>query len=139
MDFESINDQIKIIESNLESIKEQIQICENQEKIEKQNPDDTGSENKIFQANRMREIYSLIAKGLTSWQVAEQVKDLFPSVWDAYFFITHCLNEEKARKKYALHFLVHALSEYGLSNAKISKIAGYTPQRCGQILKKSCF
>lgn len=141
MDFEAINNTIKTIEINLESIKDQMRIFENQKRLEqeKENVFDTGSHRKLENARLMKEIYSLIASGLTSWEVAEAVQGAFPSVWDAYYFITHCLRDERARKKYALHFLVYALAQNGFSNVKISKIAGYSPQRCGQILKKAVF
>ena len=139
MDFESINNEIETIKNQIESLRQKLQFYENQERFEKNDYFDSHCQNKLLQAHRMKEIYSLISTGLTSWEVAEKIKDNFSSVWDAYYFITHFLNEEKARKRYAQHFLVCALADYGLSNVKISKISGYTPQRCGQIIKSSHF
>lgn len=139
MDTKTINEKIETIENNLEIIKTQIQIFENQKRIENKKKDDSKNPAKMEKARLMKFIYAEISKGSNSWETAEKVKDFFPSVWDAYYFITHFLREEKARKRYALFFLVHCLSDNGFSNVEISKIAGYSPQRCGQILKISEF
>lgn len=138
MDVLTINNTIEHIEKDLEFIKSELQILQNQKRIEEEKKESLNPF-KLEKAILMKKIYSELAKGKNSWETAESVKDFFPSVWDAYYFITHFLREEKARKRYALAFLVHALSENGFSNAKISKIAGYTPQRCGQILKNGLF
>jgi len=87
-------------------------------------------------ANVMRRIYSGLSAGLSSWQVAESVQPYFSSLWDAYYCVSSYKTQENARKRFARDYMIKALSDAGFGNVAISKIAGCTPQRCGQVLKK---
>lgn len=136
MDFESINDQIKSIESNLEYIKAQIKICENQQKSVKNesNPE------KMFAANRTREIYSCFKNGMSPMEIAEHMQDeLGGNLFDNYCFINSIVWKEREKRKYARNYLINALFESGFKKAEISQIANVSPQRCGQIIRESHF
>lgn len=136
MDFESINDQIKSIEFNLESIKAQIQIYENQQKQLKNesNPEKLGA------ANRTREIYNCFKKGMNPMEIAEYMHDeLGGCLFDNYCFINSIVWKEREKRKYARNYLINALFENGFKKAEISQIANVSPQRCGQIIRESHF
>ena len=136
MDFESINDQIKSIESNLESIKAQIQIYENQQKQLKNesNPERLGA------ANQTREIYNCFKKGMNPMEIAEYMHDeLGGCLFDNYCFVNSILWKEKEKRVYARNYLINALFESGFKKAEISQIANVSPQRCGQIIRESHF
>lgn len=139
MDIENLNNEIRKIEDSIESVKAELAIFENQQRLDEEKKNSDDDYRKRVAAQRLRVVYSLFAKGMSSWEVAEHIKDTFGSVWDAYYFVTGERRQEKARKRYARYYLIRALSEAGFSNAKISKIAGYSPQRCGQILKAGFF
>lgn len=99
------------------------------------NPKPTNKCVSLEQANRMRFIYECFGRGLNSWETAEECKDLFGSVWDAYNFISDYRNREQESIRYARGYLVKKLALNGFKNVEIAKITGYSPQRCGQIAR----
>ena len=134
MNIENLNCIISDIEKNLALVKNTIEEEKNRQQFEEKESFD-----KMEVARTLKTIYSLFARGFNSYEVAEKVKDRFPSVWDAYYFVNDCNRQELARKRYARAYLVNCLAKNGFSKAKISKIAGCTPQRCGQIVKNAVF
>lgn len=99
------------------------------------NPTPTPKSVDLEQANRMRFIYECFSRGLNSWETAEECKDMFGSVWDAYNFIASYRNREQESIRYARGYLVKKLALNGFKNVEIAKITGYSPQRCGQIAR----
>lgn len=137
MDFDSINEKIKTIESNLESIKAQIKICENQQKFVKNSSD---SFEKMGAANRTREILNCFKNGMNPMEIAEYMHDeLGGCLFDNYCFINSIVWKEREKRKYARNYLIKALFENGFKKAEISQIANVSPQRCGQIIRESHF
>ena len=93
----------------------------------------------IENANIMRDALQYFGRGLNTWQVAEKIQRHFSSVWDAYDFLSSKKAQENARRRYAKQYVVKCLADNGFSLSEIAKIAGYSPQRCGQILKNGVF
>ena len=136
MDFDTISETIKSIESNLETIKAEIQIYKNQQKQLKNesNPE------KIGAANRMREILNCFKNGMNPMEIAEYMHDeLGGCLFDNYCFINSIVWKEREKRKYARNYLINALFENGFKKAEISQIANVSPQRCGQIIRESHF
>lgn len=132
MDFENLLDAIQKIEFKLDYIKSEIQKEKIKESLEVIDP--IQKNNSLKSANLMREVFSLFKKGLTSWEVAEQIQDAFPSIWDAYYFISKEKHQENIRHQFAKAYLVHTLAKNGMTYSEISKIAGCTRARCSQIV-----
>lgn len=131
MNLEKMTDAIQKIQSELDAIKSQIQKEKIKESIK---PDTIQKENQLKSANLMREAFSLFGKGLTAWEVAERLQGAFPSVWDAYYFISKEKNQENIRFQYARAYLVHTLTKKtNLPYSEIGKIAGYSKGRVCQI------
>lgn len=99
------------------------------------NPQTNSKSNSLRQANMMRAIYECFGRGLNSWETAEECQRYFCSVWDAYNFISDYRNREQESIRYARGYLVKKLALNGFKNVEISKITGYSPQRCGQIAR----
>lgn len=92
----------------------------------------------LIRARFAREVLALCAQGYNEFDICEKLSDWFDNQpWRTYCAVVPIYNSEKAKKAYAKAYLIRALSENGFNNVQISKIAGYTPQRCGQILKKA--
>ena len=131
MNYEKMMDAIQKIQFQLDLINSEVQ---NEKIKESLKPDTTQKQNHLKSANLMREAFSLFKKGLTSWEVAERLKDAFPSVWDAYYFISKEKNQENIRFQYARAYLVHTLTQKtDLPYSEIGKIAGYSKGRVSQI------
>lgn len=92
----------------------------------------------LSRARFAREVICYFAQGKNLFDICELMADYFENKpWAAYDAILPIYRSEKAKKAYARAYLVRALADAGFKNTQISKIAGYTPQRCGQILKKA--
>ena len=131
MNCEKLLDTVRKIEIELDDIKSEIQ----KEKIkESLKPSESQKENYLKSANLMREAFSLFKEGLTAWEVAERLKSAFPSVWDAYYFLSKEKNQENIRYQYARAYLVHTLAQKtDMTFEKIGQIAGCSRGRACQI------
>lgn len=77
-----------------------------------------------------------MSTGMSTWETADKIKDYFGgSIWDAYTFVSSESAKKQAQKRYAKYYTVICLFNAGFNNSQISKIVGYTPQRCGQIIR----
>lgn len=101
--------------------------------------DDTDRSNYDFlnRARAMNSILSRLSEGKTVYDICDEFAPVFGSHWRAYDAIVLDCRQERAKKAYAKAYLIRALADNGFNNSQIAKIAGYTPQRCGQILKKA--
>lgn len=132
MNCENLLDEIQKIQFKLDAIKSEIQ----KEKIKEslKTTDHIQKQNYLESANLMRQAFSLFKEGLNAWEVAERLKGAFPSVWDAYYFISKEKHQENIRYQYARAYLVHTLAKKtDLPYAEIGKIAGYSKGRVSQI------
>lgn len=136
MEIENLIDKIKKIKTQIESIESEIEKIEKQKRLEISTCEyeKTKRQRLLKSANIMREAFSLFKKGFTSWEVAERIQGYFPSIWDAYYFISSEKHAENIRFQYARAYLVATLAKNGMSYAEISKIAGCTRARCSQIV-----
>ena len=136
MEIENLIDAIQKIKIQIESVQNEIKKIEYQRKAEKDAIEyEAHKKEKLLKsANIMREAFSYFKKGLTSWEVAEKIKDNFSSVWDAYYFISQEKHAENIRFQYARAYLVATLAKNGMAYSEISKIAGCTRARCSQIV-----
>ena len=131
MNCDNLLDAIQKIQFQLDVIKSEVQ----KEKIKESLKDDNHIKKKYLEsANLMRQAFSLFKEGLTAWEVAERLKGAFPSVWDAYYFISKEKHAENVRFQYAKAYLVHTLAKKtDLTYSEIGKIAGYSKGRVSQI------
>lgn len=132
---------INNIETTLDDLKNDIVLLENEKCriIENRISEQNRKLRCIENANLMRKAMKLFAKGLPTFAIAEKIAPDAWSVWDTYYLISQERVQNNARKRYARTYIVKALADNGFSLVEISKIAGYTPQRCGQILKNGVF
>lgn len=128
--FESLKDSLLQIEKNLEIVKDALHKIEMTEKMNQPSKISSG---KLQSARIMKKAYEYFSDGLNSWEVAEKIQGYFPSVWDAYYFISSEKAQENARIRFAKSYLVKTLANSGFKYAEIAPIAKLTPQRCGQI------
>ena len=132
MNCEKLLDDIQKIQFELDAIKSELQKEKIKESLKEIDP--LQKKNYLESANLMRQAFSLFKKGLTAWEVAEQIQGAFPSVWDAYYFISKEKHQENIRYQYARAYRVHTLAKKtDLPYAEIGKIAGYSKGRVSQI------
>lgn len=136
MEIENLIDAIQKIKVQIESIQNEIEKIEHQRQAEKDAIEYEAhkKERLLRSANIMRTAFAYFKQGLTAWEVAEKIKDDFPSVWDAYYFISQEKHAENVRFQYARAYLVATLAKNGMTYSEISKIAGCTRARCSQIV-----
>lgn len=137
MDNLQLNNSISEIETTINKLKNELDIIENEKKrmIEKAQFEQQRKKSDIENANIMRKALNYFARGYSTWETAEKISDYFPSVWDAYYYISSERAQNVARKRYARQYIVKALSDNGFPMSEIAKISGYSKQRCWQILK----
>lgn len=133
MDFDCFEQKIEQIEQKMSELNDLLCQFKMMAKynIKKEKTDATPSD--LENANRMRQIYALFEKGYNSWEIAEQMKSHFGSVWDAFMFVAHFRQLEKTKVRYARAYLVSTLAKNGMTFAEIGKIAGCSRERCCQI------
>lgn len=137
MDNTTIYKTISDVEYTLEKLKNDISTLENEKrkKIEQIDFEKRKHAAALKNANLMKKALIYFERGYSTFETAEKIAPDEWSIWDVYNFISSERAQNTARKRYARAYIVKALSDAGFSNVEISKIAGCTPQRCGQILK----
>ena len=135
MNLQNLQGQILEMEKTLENLKNEIEKAKNEESEEKKESfEDIGA------ARRFKTIYSCFSRGMTAWEIAEFIKDeMGASVWSAYDLVNSITWKEREKIKFAKSYLIKSLYDAGFKKSEISQISGYTPQRCGQIIKKAVF
>lgn len=134
MNVENLQNQISELEKNIENLKYELEKAKNEPECQNKNFDN------IEAARRIKTIYSCYSQGMTAWEIAEYIKDeLGASVWGAYDFVNCIIWKEREKIKFAKNYLIKSLYKSGFKKSEISKIAGLSQQRCGQIVKKGVF
>lgn len=134
MNVENIKNQISEMEKNIENLKFELEKAKNDENPKKESYESIGA------ARRLKMIYSCYAKGMTNFEIAEFIKDdIGSSIWAAYDFVNCIVWREREKIKFAKNYLIQSLYENGFKKSEISKIAGLSQQRCGQIIKNGVF
>lgn len=133
-ELDNLSKCIQQIHEKLEDLKGQYQRLNLLDAMN--NPQPKNKSDDLHQANKMRAIYECFGRGLNSWETAEECQGYFKgSVWDAYNTISDYRNREEEMIRYARSYLVQKLALFGMKYVEISKITGYSPQRCGQITR----
>lgn len=134
MNVENLQNQISELEKNIENLKFELEKAKNEQNEKQEKFDYMGN------ARRLKMVYSCYSQGMTAWEIAEYIKDeLGTSVWGAYDFVNCIIWKEREKIKFAKNYLIKSLYKSGFKKSEISKIAGLSQQRCGQIVKKGVF